>query len=208
MKKIISMLMVVVMVLSLCSVSVFAADNSFKDVKKTDYYYDAVKWAVDEGIVKGTSETTFSPNDYCTHEQIMTMVWRANGQPIIDKDDYDSDCRALEKNYSKDYFKDALIWLTTKNWVDSLYASTNTASSRLYAVKLLYRVEGIEGHSLSSIEFMTDLDDVMYDHELEAIAWAIDEDITKGTSYNTFSPNAKCTRAQIVTFLYRAYANR
>ena len=212
MKKIISMLMVVVLVLSLCSVSVFAGEvGSFKDVKESDYFAEAVEWAVKEGIVKGTSETTFSPNDYCTQEQIMTMVWRANGKPIVAKEDYDSDCYALENNYSGEYFKDALVWLSTKNWVDKLYASLNSLkipSDRLYAVELLYHLSDVEDYTLSSIEFMTDLEDIMYDYELEAIAWAIDEGITKGTSYNTFSPDAKCTRAQIVTFLYRAYANK
>lgn len=210
-KKFLSGLLCVSMLLSLCSVSVFAGEvGSFEDVKKDDYFAEAVEWAVKEGIVKGTSETTFSPNEYCTYEQIMTMVWRANGKPIVDKDSdaYDSDCRALSENYSGEYFKDALVWLSTKSWVDKYYAYVDefpVASSRLYAVRLLYHLTDLEDYTLSSIEFMNDLDNLK-DYELEAIAWAIDEGITKGTSYNTFSPDAKCTRAQIVTFLYRAYA--
>ena len=203
------------MVLSLGSISVLGEEvknvGSFKDVKTTDYFAEAVEWAVEKGIVKGTSETTFSPNDYCTYEQIMTMVWRANDKPVVPKEDYDSDCYNLERNYQGKYFKDALVWLSTKNWIDGNYATVDAMpliSNRLYAVELLYRLSGVKDYTLSSIEFMTDLEDVQYDYELEAIAWAIDEGITKGTSYNTFSPDSKCTRAQIVTFLYRAYANR
>ena len=108
----------------------------FKDVARGSYYYDAVLWAVENGITKGTSATTFSPDATCTRGQIVTFLWRSQKSPAA----------------------------------GSVNPFTDVAADAYYA---------------------------------DAVLWAVKEDITNGTSSTTFSPDATCTRAQIVTFLYR-----
>ena len=113
--------------------------NPLTDVQAGSYYYDAVLWAVENGITKGTSDTTFSPNNTCTRAQIVTFLWRSQQSPAS----------------------------------DSVNPFTDVAADAYYA---------------------------------DAVLWAVKEDITNGTSSTTFSPDADCTRAQIVTFLWRALA--
>jgi hypothetical protein len=110
-------------------------DNPFTDVSENDYYYNAVLWAVENGIISGTSNTTFSPNETCTRAQAVTFLWRENGEPSV------------------------------------------------------------QGSAFSDVE-----NDAYY---AKAVAWAVENGITLGTTNTTFSPNNNCTRGQIVTFLYR-----
>ena len=170
---------------------------NFRDVKQSDYYYDAVKWAVEKGITEGTSATTFSPNVSCTRAQMVTFLWRAAGSPVPK-----STNNPFKDISSTDYFYNAVLWavesdITTGTGVDTF--SPNAKVNRAQTVTFLYRAAG--SPALGSSSF-SDVPESAY--FAKAVAWADANDITNGTSNVKFSPNADCTRGQIVTLLYRA----
>ena len=200
--------------------------TGFSDVKESDYYSDAVKWTVDNGITKGTSETTFSPEKVCTHAEILTFLWRASGEEIINTSlDKFKGLQNLGISES-DYFVNAYKWaydngviggtITTVGSDPTARESETTIEvpiykptefcSRMNTVNYLFNTLGKEVMELDtwSAKDFTDVSG----HDMAVVAWAIDNGITKGTSETTFSPNDTCTRGQIVTFLYRAFANR
>ena len=170
---------------------------NFRDVKQSDYYYDAVKWAVEKGITEGTSATTFSPNVSCTRAQMVTFLWRAAGSPVPK-----STNNPFKDISSTDYFYNAVLWavesdITTGTGVDTF--SPNAKVNRAQTVTFLYRAAGSPASGSSSF---SDVPESAY--FAKAVAWADANDITNGTSNVKFSPNADCTRGQIVTLLYRA----
>ena len=170
---------------------------NFRDVKQSDYYYDAVKWAVEKGITEGTSATTFSPNVSCTRAQMVTFLWRAAGSPAPK-----STTNPFKDISSTDYFYNAVLWaiendITTGTGADTF--SPNAKVNRAQTVTFLYRVAGSPASGSSSF---SDVPESAY--FAKAVAWADANDITNGTSNVKFSPNADCTRGQIVTLLYRA----
>ena len=170
---------------------------NFRDVKQSDYYYDAVKWAVEKGITEGTSATTFSPNVSCTRAQMVTFLWRAAGSPVPK-----STTNPFKDISSTDYFYNAVLWavendITTGTGADTF--SPNAKVNRAQTVTFLYRVAGSPASGSSSF---SDVPESAY--FAKAVAWADANDITNGTSNVKFSPNADCTRGQIVTLLYRA----
>ena len=137
-----SILMLIAIVTCICvtlSVATLAAGVKFTDVPDGSWYYDAVYWAVDEGVTNGTSETTFSPDNVCSRAEAVTFIWRALGSPEVG--DVTNPFTDIE--------------------VGSWY--------------------------------------------YKAVLWAVDNNVTSGTSATTFSPTMECSRAQIVTFLYKAY---
>lgn len=170
---------------------------NFRDVKQSDYYYDAVKWAVEKGITEGTSATTFSPNVSCTRAQMVTFLWRAAGSPAPK-----STNNPFKDISSTDYFYNAVLWavendITTGTGADTF--SPTAKVNRAQTVTFLYRVAGSPASGSSSF---SDVPESAY--FAKAVAWADANDITNGTSNVKFSPNADCTRGQIVTLLYRA----
>ena len=170
---------------------------NFRDVKQSDYYYDAVKWAVEKGITEGTSATTFSPNVSCTRAQMVTFLWRAAGSPVPK-----STTNPFKDISSTDYFYNAVLWavendITTGTGADTF--SPNAKVNRAQTVTFLYRVAGSPASGSSSF---SDVPESAY--FAKAVAWADANNITNGTSNVKFSPNADCTRGQIVTLLYRA----
>ena len=170
---------------------------NFRDVKQSDYYYDAVKWAVEKGITEGTSATTFSPNVSCTRAQMVTFLWRAAGSPVPK-----STTNPFKDISSTDYFYNAVLWavendITTGTGADTF--SPNAKVNRAQTVTFLYRAAGSPASGSSSF---SDVPESAY--FAKAVAWADANDITNGTSNVKFSPNADCTRGQIVTLLYRA----
>ena len=170
---------------------------NFRDVKQSDYYYDAVKWAVEKGITEGTSATTFSPNVSCTRAQMVTFLWRAAGSPVPK-----STNNPFKDINSTDYFYNAVLWavendITTGTGADTF--SPNAKVNRAQTVTFLYRAAGSPASGSSSF---SDVPESAY--FAKAVAWADANDITNGTSNVKFSPNADCTRGQIVTLLYRA----
>ena len=173
------------------------SDMSFTDVADKAYYRDAVEWAVDNGITKGTTATTFSPNATCTRAQAVTFLWRAAGSP-------DPKPAAMPFNDvpARSYYYNAVLWAVEQGIVNGTSATTfspNMNCSRGQIVTMLWRSEGAKP-ATSSNPFADVNKDAYY---ADAVLWAVGEKITKGTSATTFSPDDTCTRAQIVTFLYR-----
>ncbi len=173
-----------------------AAPKHFDDVIPGTFYYDAVQWAVENDITKGTGDTTFSPGDNCTRYQIVTFLWRACGCPKATSAVSFSDVNP------NDGFYEAVRWAVergiTKGTGDSRF-SPYAACTRAQIVTFLYRAAGSPAVSSGS-RFFDVVPNAFY---RDAVAWATERGITKGTSDTTFSPDAICTRAEVVTFLYR-----
>lgn len=168
----------------------------FIDVNPSDYYYDAVVWAVEKDITTGTSDTTFSPKDPCTRAQVLTFVWRAAGSPTMGQRNPFTDVD------SSAYYYDAVLWAVEKGVTIGTSASTfspDEACTRGQIVTFLHRYAGSPS-ATSAAPFADVAADAYY---AQAVAWAAAEGITVGTGNNNFSPRNDCTRGQIVTFFYR-----
>lgn len=173
---------------------------SFTDVQPSAYYADAVAWAVEQGITAGTSTTTFSPNDSCTRAQIVTFLWRAAGSPKTTASSPFTDVSV------DSYYYDAVLWAVEQNITIGTTATTfspDATVTRGQTVTFLYRAAGSPIVSSES-----PFEDVVTNaYYADAVQWAVNKGVTIGTGATTFSPDADCTRAQIVTFLYRDRAN-
>ena len=173
------------------------SDMSFTDVADKAYYRDAVEWAVDNGITKGTTATTFSPNATCTRAQAVTFLWRAAGSP-------EPETRTMPFTDIPvgSYYYDAVLWAVengiTKGTSDTTF-SPNMTCTRAQIVAFLWRSE--KSPAAGTANPFADVKSTAY--YADAVLWAVKEDITKGTTNTTFSPDADCTRSQIVTFLWR-----
>ena len=169
----------------------------FVDVKTDDYFYDAVQWAVGKGITNGTSAETFSPEAPCTRAQIVTFLWRAAGSPVVN---YAMD---LSDVAGDAYYAEAVRWalsegITTGTSADQF--SPDATCTREQAVTFLYRAAGSPAVSGEST-----FEDVGADaYYARAVVWAAQNGVTNGISQALFGTGSDCTRAQIVTFLYRA----
>lgn len=169
-----------------------AAAGGFTDVKADAYYADAVAWAVDREITTGTSATTFSPNNTCTTAQILTFLWRANGSPAVSGSNPFSDVSAGA------YYYQAALWAREKGLVSGSAFRGDTPCTRAATVTYLWKLAGQPSAGASSF---TDVPaSAGY---AQAVAWAVNEGITSGTGDQKFSPDAICTRGQIMTFIYR-----
>lgn len=170
--------------------------TGFTDVAADAYYSGAVSWAVEKGITSGTTATTFSPNNTCTKAQILTFLWRANGSPEPGIEN------CFEDVAENAYYYKAAVWAYEKGLIMDRWFEGNTPCTRIETVTYLWTLAGRPvGSSAASF---TDLSDEA--ESVQAVAWAVEKGITAGTSATTFSPNATCTRGQIVTFLNRAMA--
>ncbi len=171
------------------------AGAGFSDVPQNAYYADAVAWAVEQGITNGTGSTTFSPDQTCTRGQIITFLWRAAGSPEMENLSeilsYISDVSAGA------YYAKAVAWAAENGMTDLDAFSPDAPCTRLAAVEFMWKYAGYP--AAPQAEFR--------DVSSGAVDWALDRGVTNGTGADTFSPDAICTRAQIVTFLYRAFAN-
>lgn len=175
---------------------------NFHDVSRLDYFYDAVKWAAENGIASGTGRYTFSPNAVCTRAQTVTFLWRAAGSPLPRY----RVCPFTDVN-PRDYYYDAVLWAVEQGITTGLNATTfgpDVTVTRGQVATFLYRAASAA--KPSTFNPFTDVKTTAYNYN--AILWAYDNRITTGTSDTTFSPDAYCTRAQIVTFLYRYYQGR
>ena len=169
----------------------------FVDVATGSYYEDAVDWAVENGITKGTDDTHFSPDGICTRAQAVTFLWRTAGSPK-------PEIRTMPFTDVPvgSYYYDAVLWAVengiTKGTSDTTF-SPNMTCTRAQIVAFLWRSEKSPAAGTAN-PFADVKSDAYY---ADAVLWAFKENITKGTTSTTFSPNADCTRAQIVTFLWR-----
>ena len=166
----------------------------FADVPADAYYAVPVAWAVDKKITSGTSLTTFSPANTCTRAHILTFLWRAVGSPK------DSSGNHFNDVCSDDYFYNAALWAYDMGMVEGESFEGDLACTRAATVTYLWQCAGSP-----EPDGECNFDDVPADAPYaEAVAWAVENGITTGTSATTFSPNTVCDRGQIVTFLHRA----
>ena len=169
----------------------------FVDVATGSYYEDAVDWAVENGITKGTDDTHFSPDGICTRAQAVTFLWRTAGSPK-------PEIRTMPFTDVPvgSYYYDAVLWAVgngiTKGTSDTTF-SPNMTCTRAQIVAFLWRSE--KSPAAGTANPFADVKSTAY--YADAVLWAVKENITRGTTNTTFSPDADCTRAQIVTFLYR-----
>lgn len=172
--------------------------NPFLDVEERDYFYNAVLWAMKNGVTSGTTDTTFSPDITCTRAQTVTFLWRAAGSPhpqntVNPFGDVDEDS----------YYYEAVLWAVENGitaGTSAIEFSPDANCTRGQVITFLYRHHGMQ--ATEEVYFSDVQEDSYY---YDAVQWAVQNGITAGTSMSTFSPNAECTRAQIVTFLYQDF---
>ena len=181
--------------------------GGFTDVPSGSFYYDAVNWAVDKGITNGTSTTTFSPDNACTRKEVVTFLWRAFGssEPSTSSTPF-TDIR------STDYYYKAVCWAVKSGITNGMTASSfgpDIVCTRAHVVTFLYRAKGHPlkqaayiGPSVSTVGKFVDVPSNSY--YAGAVLWAVDNGVTNGMDATHFGPDLACTRAHVVTFLYRA----
>ena len=172
--------------------------TSFTDVPAGAYYEEAVGWAVKEGITKGTSDSTFTPDGVCTRAQAVTFLWRAAGSPAAK-----ASALPFADVKAGSYYDDAVRWAVENGVTVGTSATTfspNATCSRAQIVTFLWRAQ--KSPAAGSANPFDDVAGSAY--YADAVQWAVQKDITKGTGATAFSPDANCIRAQIVTFLYRS----
>lgn len=195
MKKITAILvtmMITLNVLTLHSAAIGSA--GFLDVPADAYYSEPVLWAVKQNITSGVTETAFGPDVTCTRAQILTLLWHAVGSPVSSIKNPFADVR------EQDFYYQSALWAYEKGMIAGTSFAGNTPCTRLEAVTYQWKLAG------SPTGYRHHFRDVSA--HSQAVAWAVEEGITSGTSATTFSPDETCTRAQIVTFLWRDLAEK
>ena len=175
-----------------------SAPLPFTDVADDAYYADSVAWAVENNVTSGVSATSFAPNASCTRGQMVTFLWRAAGSPEPKSTD-----TAFTDVKSGAYYEKAVAWAVENNVTTGTGATTfspGATVTRGQSVTFLWRANG--SAAAAGAGAFTDVAASAY--YASAVAWAVENNVTNGTGAATFSPNADCTRAQIVTFLYRS----
>lgn len=173
---------------------------AFADVPADAYYSEAVSWAVEQGIAGGTGNNNFSPDEICTRAQVITFLYRAAGSP-----DVSQLTNPFEDVTTDDYFYAAAVWAAANKIAGGTSTTTfapGATCSRSQVVTFQYRAAGSP-----AVELTDAFKDVhTTDYYAGAVSWAAAQGIAGGTGEGTFSPDSPCTRAQVVTFLYRAAA--
>ena len=165
--------------------------SPFDDVRSSQYFYQPVKWAVANGITTGTSAATFSPDQTCTRGQIITFLWRAAGSPEPENATPFSDVK------EDAYYAKATAWAAEQGMEEGAAFSPDAPCTRLMAVEFMWKyADSPEAPKAPFADVASD-----------AVNWAVKQGVTNGTSATTFSPEQTCTRGQIVTFLYRGFAD-
>ena len=178
----------------------FTRVNEFIDVPSGSYFYEAVMWAVENGVTTGVSASRFDPDGICTRAQAVTFLWRAAGSPKPE-----TRTMPFTDVPVGSYYYDAVLWAVengiTKGTSETMF-SPDATCSRAQIVTFLWRSQ--KSPAAGTANPFTDVKASAY--YADAVLWAVKEDVTKGTTNTTFSPDANCTRAQIVTFIWRALA--
>lgn len=176
------------------------SENPFADIRENDYFFDAVKWAADKEITNGLTVDRFAPDDGCTRAQIVTFLWRAAGAPEPSTLSNFTDVPANK------YYAKAVAWAIENgvtNGISENIFGPDDICTRAHSVAFLYRATKA---SASGSSTFADVDTNAY--YAAAVKWATDNGITNGMSAERFGPDETCTRAQIVTFLWRLYQDR
>lgn len=177
-----------------------AAPSAFADVSAGAWYAAPVAWAVEKGVTTGTSETAFSPDQSCTRAQVVTFLWRAMGQPQAFGAEAFTD---VEKG---SWYEDAVAWAVEKGITTGTSETTfspEAPCTRAQVVTFLWRALD-KPQAMNGADLFTDVPEDAY--FFQPVLWALDKGVTTGTGEGVFSPDDTCTRAQVVTFLYRALA--
>ena len=174
--------------------------SPFSDVSTSAYYYEAVKWAQEKGITGGIGNGLFGPNQPCTRAQIVTFLWRAAGSPVVN---YAMNMTDVAEDA---YYAEAVRWALsegiTTGTSDGKF-SPDTTCTRAQSVTFLFRAIG------KLVDSKAEFSDVLTDsYYANAVAWAVENGVTNGIGDGLFGPDNSCTRAQIVTFLFRAYQGK
>ena len=180
-----------------------AEPSPFSDVSTSAYYYEAVKWAQEKGITGGIGNGLFGPNQPCTRGQIVTFLWRAAGSPVVN---YLMPFTEVDEGA---YYAEAVRWAASCGIVTGLTETTfgtDSVCTRAQAAAMIYRCaqaqgKGFTGAWMFHLPF-TDVPEWAY----ESVAWCYMNGVTMGVSETSFAPGNDCTRAQIVTFLWRAFS--
>ena len=188
---------------NVCSRCGEVRENPFGDVKETDYFLNPVLWAVENGITSGTGAGQFSPEDTCTRAQVVTFLWRAVGKP-----EPASDVNPFDDVNPSDYYYKAVLWAVENGVTAGTSAgkfSPEASCTRGQVVTFMWRAMGKEIPETDQNPF-GDVKDT--DYFYQPVLWAVENGITAGTGAGKFAPDDSCTRGQVVTFLYRAMANK
>ena len=174
--------------------------SPFSDVSTSAYYYEAVKWAQEKGITGGIGNGLFEPNQPCTRAQIVTFLWRAAGSPVVN---YAMNMTDVAEDA---YYAEAVRWALSEGITtgtgDGKF-SPDATCTRAQSVTFLFRAIG------KLVDSKAEFSDVLTDsYYANAVAWAVENGVTNGIGDGLFGPDNSCTRAQIVTFLYRAYQGK
>ena len=174
--------------------------SPFSDVSTSAYYYEAVKWAQEKGITGGIGNGLFGPNQPCTRAQIVTFLWRAAGSPVVN---YAMNMTDVAEDA---YYAGAVRWALSEGITtgtgDGKF-SPDTTCTRAQSVTFLFRAIG------KLVDSKAEFSDVLTDsYYANAVAWAVENGVTNGIGDGLFGPDNSCTRAQIVTFLFRAYQGK
>ena len=183
-------------VCSVCGAYDINEQSKFSDVKAGAYYYDSVKWAVENEVTKGMTKTEFQPDGTCTRAQVVTFLWRAAGKPT-------ADVKVAFTDVKEDaYYYKAVQWAVANkitNGIDNTTFDPDGACTRAQVVTFLWRANGSKAVS-GNAGFVDVPADAYY---ASAVQWAVENEITNGMGNKQFAPNGTCTRAQAVTFLFR-----
>lgn len=175
-------------------------DNPFTDVTPGSYFYEPVLWALKNGITSGTSATTFSPDSQCVRSQVVTFLWRAAGSPEPTRTD-----NPFVDVKSTDYFYKPVLWALENgitSGVDATHFGSEVNCSREQVVTFLYQAKGRPAINGTANPFTDVVKGSYYE---KPVLWALENGVTSGMGNGTFGVNVTCTRAQIVTFLYKAF---
>jgi len=176
-----------------------AVEEIFTDVRLESYFYEAVQWALANGITAGETETLFGTGNSCTRSQIVTFLWRMMGSPVP------SGSSMMFEDVSEDsYAFDAVLWAAENGITSGISEAefgAETPVSRAQAVTFMWRMAGMPESESEEVFEDVSKDEYYYN----AVLWAAENGITSGTGENTFSPDAPCLREQIVSFLFRCF---
>ena len=174
--------------------------SPFEDVAADAYYYEAVKWAAEQGITEGTGKGLFGPEGTCTRAQIVTFLWRAAGSPVVN---YAMDLADVDEDA---YYAEAVRWAlsegVTSGTTDTTFAPDATCT-RAQAMTFLFKAMKAAAEGKADFKDVADSD-----WFASAVAWAVENGVTAGVGGGLFGPDNDCTRGQIVTFLWKLYAGK
>ena len=175
--------------------------NPFNDVSEADYFYTPVMWAVNSGITSGVTPNSFAPNNTCTRAQVVTFLWAANGRPTAKAQN-----NPFTDVTADAYYYNAVLWAVEQGITSGVSLDRfgpDAPCTRGQVMTFLWKANSAPTPAGQSADFV-DVSPAAYYYN--PVLWAVEHGITAGTAPGHFSPDATCTRGQIVTFLYKARA--